>query len=285
MSAVDTVRQVLDWAALGEGPPPHGDLDGAEQLARPDPRLVLSLARLGAVTAARLRVAAVEGAPETGLDGLVLAAALGSRQAVELARALVATLPAPCGTWECLVRHGLAATALAFVPEEMADDLRAASPLSGLLERPAPGEESAALAWVRRLRGDRQMRQALVVALAHPAAPPAVRRWRAELLDRSRLDGEDGRSFVLDVYETAILHHEAEWIDVVRAARAVLLDPRAVADAERLDEAAAAADWWGALAALDRTHLAEVRQRRHLGYSYREALRLHAELRRLRGNG
>jgi hypothetical protein len=284
MSAAETARRVLDWAAAAEGPPPPGDLLAAERLVRDDEELRGALARLGAMTAARLRVKLEHGEPpRVGLHGLVLAAALGVRQIPELARALIATLPAPDGTWECLVRHGLAEPALSFLPAEMADDVRAVSPLSGLLERPAPGQESIALSWARRLWSEPSLRLAVILALARPAAVPAVRRWRAELLDRFRLDGDEGRRFVLDVYEAAMAYHEQEWIGLVRAARAILLDPLLAAGDERLDDALAVADWWGPLAALDRTHLGELGERRYLGYAYREGLRFHLDSRRLRG--
>ena len=74
----------------------------------------------------------------------------------------------------------------------------------------------------------------------------------ADLLGNLRLQSDDGREFVLDVYEAALIHHRTETIEQVRAAQAVLDNPAASADERRLEEALSIAKWWEPLSALDR---------------------------------
>lgn len=285
MNATETAGRVVAWALLDQGPPPRGGLATPEGLARPPAGLRAALGELAAVTAARLRLAAPPcGAqhPPTA-DGLLLAAALGAAHTPSLARLLLAGLPPAQGVWDWLARHGLVAPALAHLPAGMAEDARAASPLSGLFDRPAAGQEAAARRVAARLRRHGDGRRCLVLTLAQPSDDPAVRRWRAALLDRLRLDGEEGAAFVLDVYEAAMVHHEDAHTAQARAARAVLADPVAAADGARLDGALGAAAWWGPLRALDRGARDALRGRRYLGYAYREGLHLHDLARRAQG--
>ena len=298
MSATTTALRVVEWALAPEGPPPGGDLRQAEALARPSPELAERLGQLAAVTAARLRLAAPplgDGAP-LAAETAVLAAALGSLQTPALAAALAGALGPARHPAEWVTRHGLAGSAVPYLPAAAAEPCMAASPLTALIERPAPGGEAAALQVANRLLADPAGRLALKLRLARPATDPSVRRWRAALLDRLRLADVTGaaaagegpgearhRSFVLDVYEAAMVHHEPEHLQQLRWARSVILDPLAAADDSRLFDALAVAEWWGPLAAIERGDVDALRTRRYLGYAYRQGLELHRLARRLRG--
>lgn len=247
--------------------------------------------RLAAVTAARLRLSTPPLGDPSPLDGgaILLAAALGvasepySRESNIFGRLLDA-LPSAHGAWELVARHGLATPALTDLPVRAADDIRRASPLTAVLERPEPGgRRSQARALAARLRAAPDGGRMLRAAFAAPSADVAVLAWRADLLDRWRLDvaaSGDGRSFVLDVYETALLHHREEHLDAVRRAAAILADSTASDDA--LDLARAVAAWWEPLAALARAEIDLLRARRHLGYAYREGIGLARRAQRLR---
>lgn len=286
MSAEDTVLRVLRWAIEGgTGPPPRGDLRAAERLAHPDEKVRSALGELASVGAARLRLGEppLEDTSPLGLDGLVLAAALGSADLPELALALLATVEPARTPWSWVLRHGLAAPALAFAGDELADALRGASPLTALLERPPGRLELPARVIADRLRLNARGRLMLQLELARPTADPAVRRWRTRLLDGLRVQDDDSRALVLEVYEAAMVHHEEQTLAQTRAALAVLTDALAAADEARLEDALAAARWWAPLRALEKTHVDELRGRRHLGYAYREGLKICGHAERLRG--
>ncbi len=287
MSAADTALRVVRWAAAEgrPGPLPRGDYMAPEELLAPGDELRDALGELAAVTAARLRL----GHPPLGdngalgLDSLVLAFALGSAYQPALAAALLATLERPMNAWEWVARHGLVAPALPNLPPAMAEECRDVSPLTALLERPAGRQDTAALEVAERLRRHPMGRQALQLHLARPTGESAVRRWRTRLLETLRAAGDDGRDFVLEVYEAAMVHHQDETLDQARRAREVFLDPIAAQDSDRLDDATSAADWWGPLWAVERSDLGALRRRRYLGYAYREGLRVYTHGRKLRG--
>ncbi len=292
MSAAVTALRVVRWAAVEgrPGPLPRGDYMAPEELLAPGDELRDALGELAAVTAARLRL----GHPPLGdngaldLDSLVLAFALGSAHQPALAAALLGTLDRPANAWEWVARHGLVSPALRYLPETrlppaMADECRGVSPLTALLERPAGRQDTAALEAAERLRRHPVGRQALQLHLARPTGDPAVRRWRTRLLETLRAAGDDGRDFVLEVYEAAMVHHQDETLDQARRAREVFLDPIAAQDSDRLDDAISAADWWGPLWAVERSDLGALRRRRYLGYAYREGLRVYTHGRKLRG--
>lgn len=290
MSATSTALRVIEWALEPSGPPPSGDLRDAEALARPSAELASRLGQLAAVTSARLQL----GAPPLGdgtplaADAAVFAAALGAVAEPPLTAALLSVLSPARDPAEWVVRHGLAAPSVPYLPSVAADPCLLASPLTALLEHPAPGGDGAALEIVDRLLAAPAGRRALQLRLAPPTPSPAVRRWRTSLLDRLRLGGETGagyrrRDFVLDVYEAAMIHHEQEHLDQLRTARAVILDPLAAADDARLQDALAVAEWWGPLDAVERADINALRARRYLGYEYRQGLSLFRLARRLRG--
>jgi hypothetical protein len=211
------------------------------------------------------------------------AVAVGARAAPELARLLLRAVPPAGAPAEWLARHGALAPAREYLPEALADDCLLLSPLTALLARPVEGHVGEAMAVARRFLAHPAGRLALQLQLARPTPDPAVLRWRQTLLDRLRLDGDAGADFVLDVYEAALVHHLPEVLAQARAARAVLYDPDAAGDDARLDAAQALADWWGPLAALERTHGAALRARPYLGYDYRAGIALYRLARRLTG--
>src|SRR5205814_1348957 len=114
-------------------------------------------------------------------------------------------------------------------------------------------------------------------SLAQPSPSPEVRRWRQDLMGRLRLQDDAGRDFVLDVYEAALIHHRAEVLDQVYAARSVLENPVASADDRRLGEALSIAEWWEPLSALDRSNPSALRDRRYLDRCYRQGITLYRQ--------
>ncbi len=214
-----------------------------------------------------------------GAEVFLLACALGAAtEAPALSAHLFARLGRSRGAWEHLLRHALVKPYLSTeLPEDLADAAREASPWTALFERPAPHRERAAWAASAVLRSRPDGRRLLCATLAEPAED-AVLRARTGLLDRLRLEEIP---FVLDVYETAFLHHgERHLQDAAQAAR--ILGDASQADDAALGDALARADWWGPLWALDRSYGELLRERRYLGYEAREGMRLHALARRLR---
>ncbi len=130
---------------------------------------------------------------------------------------------------------------------------------------------------------DRFGRASLILHMARPEEEVDVRDWRRVLLDRLRLGDAHERSFVLDVYEAMMIHHQEEAMARIRDARAVLTDPEASKDEKRSRDALSAAAWWGPLWAIERSDVDALRARPWLGYAYREGMALHRMSRRLIG--
>lgn len=277
MSAADTAFRVIEWATVGAGFPPMGDAHDAEELARPGHDLAEAIGRLTALTAARLRLAPefLGDRPKLGPGTALIAAAIGTREARELSGAFLAALPPAKDPAEWLARHGLVGACLEFDTTEMGDELRRASPLTALLDRPAPGRVTEVLGVANAFIAHRAGRLFLQNWLAVPVTQNEVRRWRLELMERMRSAGEAGIDFVLDIYETAMSQHETEVLAQVHLARGILRDPEAAADDTALDSAMSIADWWGPLWALDRSHRPKLRARRYLGYEYRQGIGLY----------
>jgi hypothetical protein len=279
---------MIDWAIGGDGPPPRGDLRDAEDLAEPPDRLREAARRLVAATAARLRWGHPPlGDPRPlGAATIVLAAILGAPDPdrLQLAGLLLPILDEPDATAGDLVgRHGLLAPALLHLPEPMADDCRARSPLTAVLERPAPGQESSAVATARRILEDARGRASLQLHLARPTDDARVRRWRAELLDRLWRGDEAGRQFVLDVYEAAMIHHRPRALEQIDGAGEVLRSSLAARDGAALRDAMAVADWWGPLWMIHRQDIDALRARPYLHIDFLEGLRLYQLRRRMMG--
>jgi hypothetical protein len=169
------------------------------------------------------------------------------------------------------------------LPDALVDALRTASPLTALLDHPAPGDR------------DRCVQLAADVLLAHPrgrrllahglAAPPGpgaraavILMWRTHVLDRLRTGTDTQRAFVLDVYETALAHHRVSLLAEVERAHAAL----AGTDGQDFERALALAGWWRPLWHIRRAWPESLRERPQLDvHGVLAGLRLHGRARAL----
>jgi hypothetical protein len=291
MSAVDTASRVLGWVtADAVGGPPTGDLTAAAELAAPPPDLARALGGLAAVATARLGLTAPPlGDPRPpGLGAALLAAAVGGRGDTTAAYALLEAVPecgGPDGTaeptgYDLVSRHLLVQTALASGEPgdaDVAELLRAGSPLTCVLDRPAEGMRYQAEALLtRRLLRHAEGRRLVIRAFAEPPADLPQATWRAGMLGRLRRRDQD---FVLEVYETGLRlfgaeHRRRARRGLARAAR--LAKPGAQAEL-RLD-----ALWWRGLSEIERARPWELRRYRHIT-EYLDGVRLYRRLRMLEG--
>jgi hypothetical protein len=272
MSATDTALRVLDWATVDPGTAaPEGDLSGAHELAQAQPALRRAVARLAAVTTARLRIGAppLGDASQPGLGAALLAAALGGRASGEPARRLALAAPPPRAGYDVISYFGVTAPAGRSgvpLPASVAVALVGRSPLTGLLDAPADaGAEFGCEDLLARLLEHPDGRRLAVRRLAEPPTSDHQLAWRGDLLTRFRLPNPD---FVLDVYETALEHFGAWYRDRTRACRADLVGPHRLAAAQPL------ATWWRALAELERARRSLLRTRPRLA-GYLDGVRLH----------
>ena len=122
MSAVDTATRVIEWAIIGEGLPPKGDVSATELLAHPPASLRLGLSRLTALTAAQLRYSSppMRDDRPIGVGVLVIAAAIGCSSVPQLVGLLLRTVPKSSSAAELVARHGTIAPALKFLPPDLA---------------------------------------------------------------------------------------------------------------------------------------------------------------------
>ncbi len=285
MSASDTALRVIRWATAGEGPPPRGDLRAAEQLSRPPEPLAAALGELARVSLARLRwdPSPPAASRSIGVGGIVIAAAIGVAQPPEVVRFTLDAVPRSRAPAEWAVRHGLVDPALRYLVDAVADDCRKLSPLTAVLDRPVTGAEAQAIATARQLLADPRRRLSLQLHLARPTLTTQVRDWRTRLLETLRVGSDADRTFVVNVYEAAMIHHRAEAVHQIRAALAVM-GPRLVRpDLASRRDAISIANWWGPLWALYRSHLDDLRARRDLHYDYLDGLALFQQCQRLTG--
>jgi hypothetical protein len=264
-----------------DGSPPMGLPRDTEELAWPEGELAHALSRLTAVTAARLHLRH----PPLGEDRpvsaavAVIAAAIGSRGMEPLAEYILQVVPVRTHSTELIARHGLVDPAIAFMPPTLAIQCVLLSPLSALLHHPMAGQETQALAVADRLLEHPDGRRLLVREFAQPTPISATRHWRAQVLERLRLDPHAGSELVLDVYEAAIAFHAKEWLAQIAKAREGLT----VENETVQEDSLATANWWGPLHALERIAPNSLRERRYLGYEYRQGVNLFAMKQRLTG--
>ena len=258
------------------GAPPQGDLRQTEQLAHPPSALRQTLGRLTALTTARLRFGnpPLGDRSPIGAGPLVIAAAIGSANIPKLAIHLLGAVPESATPVEWVARHGIVEPALRFLPEQIADECRAASPLTSLLDRPLDSQEAQVIGLAQKLLAHPAERLSLALHLARPVSDMKARVWRQTLLDVLRVGGDQERSFVLDVYEALRMHHWPKALEQLKAARAVIVDPVAASNDERLRDAVSVANFWGPLWRLERTDAQALRNRIYLEYEYREGLKL-----------
>lgn len=281
------VLEVLEWAQDPTGPPPGGPLDGIDVTLDSLEASNTALARLLTRFAARHQLDAPPFG-ETELESsnvLMLARILGIAWEPRAALVMLgwANLPPATTLLEALARHVVVAPALPYLPDALADDLRAASPLTALLDRPAPGQAHLAMSLALELLDHKDGRCFLVRTLAQPSNDRAVRSWRADFMEGLRGHSREGAQAVLDIYETTMVHHRETALAQIREAFAVLAEQHAVDDRSRLEKTLALGDWWGPLAALARADNEALRDRLYLGYEFPQGLELHRAVNRLRG--
>ncbi|MEM7350902.1 MAG: hypothetical protein AAF657_08860 [Acidobacteriota bacterium] len=281
------VLEILEWAQTPAGPPPGGPLDGIDVTLDSLAACNTALTKLVTRFAARHHLDAPPFG-EAALDSsgpLMLARILGIAWDPRAARIVLAwaNLPDAATPLEALARHVLIAPALPYLPEALADDLRVASPLTALVDRPAERRTHAAMSLALELLARADTRCFLVRTLAQPSSDRAVRSWRADLMEGLRGHSPESAGAVLDIYETAMVHHREEALDQVREAFAVLSDQHALDERTRLETTLALGDWWGPVAAMARANNQELRERLYLGYDFLQGLELHRAVNRLRG--
>jgi hypothetical protein len=325
MSLAAGTRAVLRWALAvpdaigapgdsGADPLPVADaIDSRaiEALVQPDEPLRALASRLAAAQVARLglRAPPLDDDTEPGPYGIWLAASVAARNQPALAAELARLCPPPRGAWDLALRHAVVAPVLeraaagatdqpsdagpgalakgfpeAF-PGVFIDALRAASPLTSLLEHPARGEHDhcvklATGVLLAHAHGHRLLAHALAAPVPGDARGPVIARWRAQLLDRLRVGTDAQRGFVLDVYEIALAHHRASTLAEIERGHAALADPGSPA----FERALATAAWWRPLWHLRRAWPESLRERVHLDvHGVLAGLRLHGRARALTG--
>ncbi|MFF7352088.1 MULTISPECIES: hypothetical protein [Streptomyces] len=286
MTAVDTALRVLSWATAADGgpaarpAPPEGELTLPQELAAPPPDVTAAVVRLAAQSAARLRLDALASRERrpVGAGALLLAAAVGARSQAQLAAEAVRAVPPARSLWDVLAHHTVVAPALPHIADPaLAGRLRAASPLTALLDRPDPvGESNAELLLEDVLLTHPQGRRLITAVYCEAPASPAQALWRGRLLDQLRMSE---RELVIDVYEAALLRHTEAHLSLVRRARAGLTVPPDLAAARPV------AYWWAALARLERSHRRLLRARSGIGTAYLAGVRLYRQVERLEASG
>lgn len=291
-SSIDLAADVMTWAASEGAPRPRGRARGGElglrALSAPPPDLVARASALAARRAAKLgfRAPPLGQTAPFGVGPFVLAAAIGLANDRELADGLATACPPPTGAWDLVLRDALAARALedAALEADLLDTLRARSPLTSVLDRPPAGAEDEAIVTLDELAAHPDGRRALVRAFSRPGAAPAVRRFRAFVMERLRLRerGPAGMDFVLEVYEAALVFHGEEMRAEIASAHAVV--SRDEPDREGIDRALAVASFWGPLANVRRASPEVLRARVCLELDVViEACRLHRAASRMVG--
>jgi hypothetical protein len=200
MAAMDTALRVLQWATVRHGSPPAGDLRELAALATPDAATRQALARLAALTAARLSLTSppLGDAEAPGPGAIWLAAALGAAREPAAAE-LVTCCEPPRSVWELIARHAVIQPALGFLPPAFAEALVTMSPLTGLLLLPPAGQEDQLALLCERLLDHPDGCRLLVHLFCQAEVAAPLLSWRGRVLEALRLD-DTYRHFVLDVY-------------------------------------------------------------------------------------
>jgi len=296
MNATETAIEVIKWAINGsEHLPPPGDLHDAAALSHPSPPLRQAMQTLTVIQAARMSFGTAAAArllgdnQPLGVGGALLATAIGVLQRPQSAQQLLNAMPSAQHPAEWVIRHALVAPVLRGLTKPSTDsmepltaDLLSASPLTALVTVPLTSQQNDMMSLVEQLIKQPASRRWLQLNLAQPTDNRAIRDWRQQILVQLRQTEQDqNTAFVLDVYETLLIHYREAAFKQVRAARAVLRDQRAAADEQQLPEALSIAQWWQPLSALRRSRPEELRQRRYLDYQYLEGLELYTLAQRL----
>ncbi|TKD03185.1 hypothetical protein [Polyangium fumosum] len=265
-AATAIAAEVIAWASAPGGArprkTPQGEM-GYPSLLAPPQRLRDAAAALAAIHAAKLGLRAPplgDGRP-LGPGGVVLAAAVGVVETKGVAEALAEACPELSGAWDLVLRDAICSRALATsIDADFADMLRARSPLTAALGRPAPGGEDETIATIAAIARHADGRRLVVQTFARPGAPREVRRFRAAAMERLRTGETSLLDLVIEVYEAALVFHRERVIEEITAARAVILgrgDPEA-----KIEDALAVAAFYGPLWRIRRAH-AELLRTRH----------------------
>ncbi|MFF3408778.1 hypothetical protein ACFYW8_21700 [Streptomyces sp. NPDC002742] len=256
-------------------PLPQGDLTDAAALYTPSSALTDALSRAAAVSAARLRLypPPFDDPRPPRLGTALLAAAIGARDRPRQACRLITAMPEPNRGYEWPVAHLMVHHALRTgLDPELGRSLRAASPLTGLLDHPAESARAASFDVLLTALTSEGGRQLLLRELCVPPTSAAQALWRGELMSRIRIQHW---AFVLDVYETALSRYGVAYRRrteaAVRAARV-----------GALEQARPMGVWWRGLAELRRARPALVRARGGIR-GYADGVGLHRWLRNQEG--
>ncbi|MDC0746617.1 hypothetical protein [Polyangium mundeleinium] len=265
-AAAAIAAEVISWASAPGGARPRktpgGEMGYPSLLTPPEP-LRDAAAALASIHAAKLGLRAPplgDGRP-LGPGGVVLAAAVGLAETKGVAEALAEACPELSGAWDLVLRDAICARALATsIDADLADMLRARSPLTAALGRPAPGGEDETITTIAALARHADGKRLVVQTFARPGAPREVRRFRAAAMERLRTGETSLLDLVIEVYEAGLVFHRERVIEEISAARAVILgrgDPEA-----KIEDALAVAAFYGPLWRIRRAH-AELLRTRH----------------------
>ncbi|MDI3285135.1 hypothetical protein [Polyangium sp. 15x6] len=267
--ATAIAAEVIAWASARGGARPRGKAPlgemGFPSLLTPPEVVRSAAAALASIHAAKLglRAPPLGDARPLGPGGVVLAAAVGLAESPSVAEALAEACPELSGAWDLVLRDAITSRALATsIDADLADMLRARSPLSAALGRPAPGGEDETIATIAALVRHPDGRRLVVQTFARPGAPRDVRRFRAAAMERLRTGDAGLLDLVIEVYEAALVFHRERVIEEIAAARGVITgrgDPEA-----KLEDALAVAAFYGPLGRIRRAHGELVRKRHGL---------------------
>jgi hypothetical protein len=276
MSALNTASNVIKWAKKNQScMPPMGDFRMPDQLSHPPKYLRDELAQLTAITAARMRLnnPPLDDKAPLPSGALVIAAAIGVFFIPELFQVIISATPEinMHSPLDWIARHALIHPALPYVSYPIADDLMNRSPLTALIKRPAEGQDAMAMKVLQTVLSKEDGKRLLTIHLATPVSDMKTRRWRYHLMDTLRLDHPE---FVLDIYETLMIHHWNSALAQINTAKRILTRPELSKDNEKLQEAQSIADFWRPLWALERSNIQAIRKRRYIGYDYRKGISL-----------
>ncbi|MDI1447254.1 hypothetical protein [Polyangium sp. 6x1] len=265
--ATAIAAEVIAWVRGPGGARPHGRTPqggmGFPSLLAPPEALRAAAGALASIHAAKLGLRAPplgDGRP-LGPGGVVLAAAVGLADAKSVAEALAEACPELSGAWDLVLRDAIVSRALATsIDADLADMLRARSPLTAVRERPAPGGEDETVLTIAALAGHADGRRLVVQTFARPGAPREVRRFRAAAMERLRTGDASLLDLVIEVYEAALVFHRERVMEEIAAARAVITgrgDPEA-----KIEDTLAVASFYGPLWRIRRAH-GELLRKRH----------------------
>lgn len=286
MKVSSVLLSVFEWAIQhpdGRIPPPIADLSALQGLLESQVAYEQVLQQTCQITAARLQLGAlplIAVSPLT-VDNVFVGAAVLMLNNGESASLLLRNAREPYGWSDYLVRHGLIAPTRQFIADKSLEmEFLSQSPLTTLLSCPPPDQTQLANR-ARQLAHDLLAHplgyQCLMRVFAAPVEVPAVRRWRAQLMEQFvRLGSDNQKRFVLDVYEAAMVLHYDEVMAQVEEAYSIILDLHRLRETSNLEQCISTAHWWKPLFLYIRSNINAAAERPYLGYGYRRGLKLYS---------